>query len=60
MEDYLAVKIGISEAAHRDPVGLRGRSPSEKMPLPIPYRDKGRSTKDAKLPRTVGFGTPNF
>jgi hypothetical protein len=30
--DYLAVKMGIGEAARRDPVGVRVRSPSQKTP----------------------------
>src|SRR5215472_13893773 len=33
MVDYLAAKIGIGEAAHRDPAGLRVRSPSQKDAL---------------------------
>src|SRR6516165_1334120 len=41
-----------------DPVGVRVRSPSQKTPKTIPDLHKGRSTKDAKLPRTVAFGIP--
>ena len=33
----MAAKIGIGEAARRDPVGVRVRSPSQKTPRTIPY-----------------------
>src|ERR1700746_1197084 len=60
MVDSLAAKIGIGEAARRDPVGVRVRFPYKRRLRTIPYPHKGRSTKDAKLPRTVGFGIPKL
>jgi len=57
----LAAKMGIGEAARRDPVGVRVRSPSQtRRPRTIPDPHKGQSTKNAKLPRTVGFGIPKL
>jgi hypothetical protein len=60
MVDSLAAKIGIGEAARRDPVGVRVRFPYKRRLRTIPYPHKGRSTKDAKPPRTVGFGIPKL
>jgi hypothetical protein len=60
MVDSLAAKIGIGEAARRDPVGVRVRFPYKRRLRTIPYPHKGRSTKDAKPPRTVGFRIPKL
>ena len=56
----MAAKIGIGGAAHRDPVGVRVRSPSQMTPFANSLSPQGSVTEDAKLPRTVGFGIPKL
>ena len=60
MVDYLAAKIGIGEAAHSDPVGLRARSPFQKTPVANSVSPQRIATKvgEPETPSSaqVGFG----
>jgi hypothetical protein len=58
--DYLAAKMGIGEAALRDPVGVRVRSPSQKRPYNNSVSPQRSVNQRRKLPRTVGFGIPKL